>query len=157
VSEPGHEADRDELRQQNIRTFREVLHLMGTSRFAEACELLTDDVLCEWPYPPIPGLTEKAGRAVIRDMFTARMGRNEDFNFTVLETYDLLDPDALIVEYRCDTHRRETGVPYQNKYIAVVRFRDGLVSFWREYLNTLLVAQLIPQEWGLPAGWQPAG
>jgi uncharacterized protein len=75
----------------------------------------------------------------------------------VLETYDLLDPDALIVEYRCDTHRRETGVPYQNKYIAVVRFRDGLVSFWREYLNTLLVAQLIPQEWGLPAGWQPAG
>jgi ketosteroid isomerase-like protein len=48
-------------------------------------------------------------------------------------------------------------VPYQNNYIAVVRFRDGLVSFWREYLNTLLVAQLIPEEWGLPAGWRPAG
>jgi ketosteroid isomerase-like protein len=148
-----HEQDR--LRDANIATFHSVLQLMGTSQFAAACELMTEDVRCEWPYPPIPGLTERVGRTVMRDMFSARMGRMENFDFTVLATYELVEPDALVVEYESNTRRRDTGIPYGNRYIAVVRFREGKVSLWREYLNTLLVAELNPTEWGLPPGWHP--
>jgi ketosteroid isomerase-like protein len=139
----------EERRAANEATFRELLRRNGSSRFEDAGRLLTEDVVCEWPYPPIPGLTEKTGRDDIVAMFTARMGRMEDFRFTVTAVYPLLDPDTLIVEYTSDTRRRDTGIPYRNDYIAVVRFRDGLVSFWREYLNTILVAKLIPDEWGV--------
>jgi ketosteroid isomerase-like protein len=148
-STPASTTSGDERRARNEKVFRELLRRNGSSRFAEAGELMTVDVVCEWPYPPIPGLTVKTGRDEIVAMFTGRMGRMEDFRFTVTEVYPLLDPDALIVEYTSDTRRRETGIPYRNDYIAVVRFRDGKVSFWREYLNTLLVAKLIPDEWGV--------
>src|SRR3954471_11487539 len=161
-STPASTTSGDERRARNEKVFRELLRRNGSSRFAEAGELMTVGVVCEWaaahfrvasvadcPPPPIPGLTVKTGRDEIVAMFTGRMGRMEDFRFTVTEVYPLLDPDALIVEYRSDTRRRETGIPYRNDYIAVVRFREGKVSFWREYLNTLLVAKLIPDEWGV--------
>ena len=49
--------------------------------------------------------------------------------------HDLVDPDALIAEYHSDAVVSRNGNAYRNRYIGVLRFRDGLVCEWREYHN----------------------
>ncbi|HWF27753.1 MAG TPA: nuclear transport factor 2 family protein [Mycobacterium sp.] len=57
------------------------------------------------------------------------------FDITIIDIYDLLDPDMLIVRYRSDAVGRDKPVGYQNEYIGIFRFLDGKITFWREYNN----------------------
>ena len=40
---------------------------------------------------------------------------------------------ALIAEYHSDAIVARNGNEYRNRYIAVLRFRDGKISHWREF------------------------
>ena len=43
----------------------------------------------------------------------------------------------LLAEYTSTGHVTTTGKPYENRYVGVVRFRDGLICEQREYYNPL--------------------
>jgi ketosteroid isomerase-like protein len=57
------------------------------------------------------------------------------FEITITDIYDLLDPNMLIARYRSDAVGRDKPVAYQNEYLGIFRFRDGKITFWREYNN----------------------
>jgi ketosteroid isomerase-like protein len=57
------------------------------------------------------------------------------FDIAITEIYDLADPNMLVARYQSDAEGRDKPVSYQNEYIAIFRFDDGKITYWREYNN----------------------
>lgn len=55
--------------------------------------------------------------------------------------HDTTDPDKIIVEYTLAGTILPTGEQASAPFIAVMEVRDGLVTRWREYQNTALMAE----------------
>jgi ketosteroid isomerase-like protein len=48
----------------------------------------------------------------------------------------------LISEYHSDSRHLATGVAYSNRYLGILRFREGKVCYWREYINPLAIKDM---------------
>jgi ketosteroid isomerase-like protein len=55
--------------------------------------------------------------------------------------HETTDPDKIIVEYTLTGTILPTGERASAPFIAVMEVRDGLVTRWREYQNTALMAE----------------
>ena len=55
--------------------------------------------------------------------------------------HDTTDPDKIIVEYTLVGTILPTGEQASAPFITVMEVRDGLVTLWREYQNTALMAE----------------
>lgn len=109
-------------------------------------ELWAEDVVIETPFA--------AGgpkRVEGRDNFLARTKTSRETipirveemrNVVVHET---TDPNRIIVEYELVGVVLTTGKRESALFIAVMEIRDGLLTLWREYQNTLAMAQAIGQ------------
>jgi ketosteroid isomerase-like protein len=109
-------------------------------------ELWAEDVVIESPFAA-GGPTRYEGR----DHFLAatKTGRqtlpvrfDEMRNVLVHET---TDPNKIIVEYELVGTLLTTGVQKSALFIAVMEIRDGLLTLWREYQNTLAIAEALGQ------------
>lgn len=69
------------------------------------------------------------------------MAASEPYRHKVDKFYDMADPDMLIVEYHSNTLLRETGKPYANNYLGILRYKGPRVVYWKEYLNPLAVLE----------------
>jgi len=133
----------DERRAANTATFRTMLDALGRKDWKSGFALMTEDVVCDWPYKPIPEMPwEMTGREVVRTFFADGQAPFDGLNYHIDRIYDLVDPDQLIAEYRSDSRHRESGIPYRNAYLGILRFRDGQVSYWREYINPQAISEL---------------
>ncbi len=142
-----------ERRAANRAVLVEMLRRLGAQEWAAACALLSEDVLCDWPYRPMASVpAEMRRRNVMQEFFEKGMSAFAPYRYAVTQVYELLDPDALIAEYRSDSRLLASGAPYRNQYLGIFRFRGGLVSHWREYLNPQAVAEVLAT---LPSGPQP--
>ena len=132
------------LRQSNIKLFRTMLAHLGQAEFKLATDMLAEDVYCDWPYIPAPGLAESiTGRQQVHDFFAGGMSDFEPYKYTITEIYELIEPNTLIAEYFSDSKHLKTGKPYGNKYVAIVRFSDGEICYWREYVNPLPIHEAL--------------
>jgi hypothetical protein len=136
--------DADALREANKAVMTEVLRRLGTQDFHGACALLTLDVCCEWPYAPMKGGdTELRGREVMETFFSEGMIAFEPYRYEITSTFDLVDPSRIIAEYHSNSFFKPSGAPYRNDYLGIFEFKDGLVSHWREYINPVIVADVL--------------
>jgi ketosteroid isomerase-like protein len=79
----------------------------------------------------------------MRKFFQEGMSAFDPYRYAVAQVYELLDPEVLIAEYSSDSRLLASGALYRNQYLGIFRFRDGLVSHWREYLNPHVVAAVL--------------
>jgi uncharacterized protein len=100
---------------------------------------LADDVVFEWPL---------AGRRIEgRAAFAAMAGparaalpfRVEEVRVDVL--HETADPEVIVVEYHLAGTMTATGERRASPLVAVIRVRNGRVAHWREYQDTLAIAQ----------------
>lgn len=108
--------------------------------------LWAEDVVIETPFA--------AGgpkRVEGRDNFLARTKTSrETIPIRVEEMRDVVvhettDPNKIIVEYELVGVVLTSGKRESALFIAVMEIRDGLLTLWREYQNTLAMAQAIGQ------------
>lgn len=59
--------------------------------------------------------------------------------------HDTTDPNKIIVEYELVGTHLTTGAQASALFIVVMEIRDGLLTLWREYQNTLAIAQALGQ------------
>jgi uncharacterized protein len=59
--------------------------------------------------------------------------------------HDTPDPNKIIVEYELFGTVLTTGKQESALFIVVMEIRDGLVTLWREYQNTLAIARALGQ------------
>ena len=108
----------------------------------EAC--LADDLQCEWPYVVMAGFpTELTGGARLRKMLETSLQTFAPYAYSIEVIHDLADPDRLIAEYTSHSSYLPRAVPYSNRYVGIVAFRDGRVNYWREYVNPLVVLEAL--------------
>jgi ketosteroid isomerase-like protein len=133
----------DERRARNRATLVEVIRRLGSEDFDGTAELMDEQFVQEWPYPPGPGASEAIhGRTPFFE-FVRGMTAMEPFRYTIEAVYDLVDPGVLIAEYTSHTRVRRSGQPYSNRYAGFFRFGpDGRLVWWREYLNPELIREL---------------
>jgi hypothetical protein len=59
--------------------------------------------------------------------------------------HDTTDPNKIVVEYELVGTLLTTGERKSALFIAVMEVRDGLMTLWREYQNTLAIARALGQ------------
>lgn len=96
---------------------------------------LHDDVVMQLPYEDAVPDMDKAGFGeLLKVMFTMY----KQFDITVNDIFELVDPDRLVARYDGDCIGRDKDVRYANRYIGVFAFRNGKMTLWCEYDNPLL-------------------
>ena len=94
----------------------------------------TDDLVLEFPFADPPKRLES--KAVVEPYLTTALGLFT-LDLQVVEIHETTDPDELIVEAAATGTYTPNGAPYENRYVIVYGFRDGLICRQREYYNPL--------------------
>jgi ketosteroid isomerase-like protein len=100
---------------------------------------LADDVVLEWPF----GARRIEGVAAFAAMAgPARAALPFQIDEVEIDTvHETADPEVIVVEYRLGGTMTATGERRQTPLIAVIRATDGRITHWREYQDTLAIAQ----------------
>jgi uncharacterized protein len=125
--------DDAQRRAANRAVFVSVLETISAGEFDRLAEFMTDDLVFDLPYGPdfLPNPIE--GLEAWNQMQLMTFQLFTSFEQELLEVHECLDPDELIAEYRSNAVVARNGNTYRNRYIGVVRFRDGKISSWREF------------------------
>lgn len=123
-----------------------VLHRDGASATLLPDELLADDLVVETPFAP-PGMRRYEGREAWLSYYrTSGAGLLVRFEqFRELATYQTDDPEVIVVEYELTGTVTTTGVRSSVTGIAVLRVRDGLIKYWREYQDIPAITAALTQ------------
>lgn len=130
--------NQDDQRRRNLAVVKRSFAAVGDGNVAVQLEGFTDDAVLELPYADPPVRLE--GKAAIRDHVGPAL-QIFQFRLDITEVHECVDPDTLILEYTSEGKVTTTGKTYSNRYIGVVRFRDGKVCFQREFYNPAVAAK----------------
>lgn len=107
-------------------------------------DLMSDDFVMEFPYAR-PGMpTRVEGRtAVLTHLMKVGQGVSVD-SASNLVVHETTDPDLVILEFDGHGRAARTGEAYEQRYISVIRTRDGKMAYFKDYWNPIqgLKAQL---------------
>ncbi|VVE70027.1 hypothetical protein PCA31118_03404 [Pandoraea captiosa] len=139
------------LRDSNKAIFATMLGHLGRKEFDQFESYLADDVYQDWPYLPIPNMDSKiVGNRKLREFIEAGTQAFDPYAYEISQYYDMADPSTLIVEYTSHTTYHPTGKPYSNAYLGILRFAQGKVTYWREYLNPLIIKESLMGDFEKP-------
>jgi ketosteroid isomerase-like protein len=133
-------SDNGDHRQRNLAVVERAFAALGTGDVEQQFDAFTDDAVMELPYadPPV--------RLEGKDAIRAHVGpalNTFKFRLEITTVYECSDRDTLVLEYISDGHVTTTRKPYRNSYVGIVRFRDGLICFHREYYNPVPAARAL--------------
>ena len=138
-----------DIRERNRAAFSDMLGHLGRKEFDQFESYLADDVYQDWPYRPIPTMAESlVGRRALRDFLERATSDFDPYNYTISRFYDMADPDSLIVEYSSQTVYLPRAMPYANQYLSILRFAEGKIVYWREYVNPLIISEALLDDFG---------
>ena len=93
-------------------TVLEAIRRLGAFDFAGCAELLAENFVQVYPFPPMAGVPERiVGRQAFIDFAQPGMSAFTPYAFRIVEVHDLSDPDSLIVEYTSHSQLLVEGTP----------------------------------------------
>jgi uncharacterized protein len=103
---------------------------------------LADDVVIEWPFA-VGGPRRIEGRAAFAALAgPARAALPFLVDAMVVDVvHETADPEVIVVEYHLDGTMTATGERRSSPLIAVIRASGDRITHWREYQDTLAIAQ----------------
>lgn len=141
----------DATRAQNKEIFTRMLGHLGRKEFDQFEEYLDDNVFQDWPYKPIPTMADSlTGRANLRNFIEKGTGDFDPYDYRISQFYDMADPDSLIIEYCSNTVYLPTMAPYANQYLSIMKFAGGKITYWREYVNPLIIKEALMDDFTKP-------
>lgn len=143
----------------NRDLFVAMLTALGRKDFDTVENCLAEDVVFEWPFPVMDGFpAEHRGARWFRQAMEASWRDFADYAYEIEMIHDLAQEDSLIAEYSSHSRYLPTGQPYSNRYISIFDFAGGRITRWREYVNPMVVAQVLGQgaSWSEDSGARTA-
>lgn len=108
-------------------------------------EEYAEDVVIEVPFAPAGHRNRFEGRQAFLDFANPRREglpvRFDDCR--TLAVHETQDPDTIVVEYELVGTLLKTGEQKDATFIGVLTVKDGKVTRWREYQNTLAMLQAL--------------
>ncbi len=145
------DGEASERRHSNRAIFKRMLMHLGKRDYASCARYLSDDIYADWPYRPMPTIPDRVtGKdkliAFFRgDVDGSQNGGLDEFtplSYQIESIHELVDPDILIAEYTSHAQHIPSGKPYENKYVGIMKFRDGEICYWREYVNPAVIYEI---------------
>ena len=124
----------DETRTRNRAALTGAVEAINAGDAAAQMAHYTDDLVLEFPYSDPPKLMQ--GKDVVLPYLTNALGLFE-LDLRVVEVHETTDPDEIVVEAAATGTYLPNGAAYENRYVIVYGFRDGLICRQREYYNPL--------------------
>jgi ketosteroid isomerase-like protein len=135
------------LRTANKALFLKLLGHLGSKEFEAFGKCLGEDFVQEWPYLPLASLPNVLkGREALIELMQRGMADFDPYRYTIDAVHEMLDPQMLVAEYRSHSVYHPTGLPYSNRYISVLRFGNGKLVHWVEYVNPLVIKETMLQD-----------
>lgn len=135
----------DTLRASNIQLVRDYIEAINTWDLEAMTRLTTEDVHFEVPFHP-PGfkrLTE--GRdvyiEVLKQASEVMIDGSENLHDIKIDCF-ASDVNDLIATYKSNMKLR-SGTLYRNEYVSRFKIRDGRVSHFIEYFDSILLYQAL--------------
>ena len=128
----------DAHRQRNLDTIERAFAAIAEGDADGQIANYTDDVVLVFPFTDPP--TTISGREAVHQRLTNAFTVFR-FALSISTVHACLDPDELIVEFTGQGTYLPNGAPYENRYIAVFGFRDGLICRQHEYFDPTQAAK----------------
>ena len=129
--------DDEARREENARKLAEMLAWDGEPEVY--LQHLDDNVQYTAPY--YDGFGVRASKAEVASMVGAVQEMFAKVKYEVVDIITTTDPDYLIAEVQGRNVIKSTGLPYENYYLMMVKFKDGKVVEWREFSNPLVMSR----------------
>lgn len=131
----------------DIGSFSTMLRAALGSRLAADADSFIDmvaaDVVMEFPFAP-PGMVRRLdGRDAIAQHLEGLSGLIAFDGMGEAVVHRSTDPDLFVLEFEGFGTGVETGEPYAQTYISVIRLRAGRIVAYRDYWNPLVVLRTL--------------
>lgn len=117
-----------------------VLQTMVTFDSQALLPLLASDFVLEFPYAPAPLPRVVRGASECAELFALSSGLVADLRVTACEMHRLERDDMVLALWESEGTFRQSGGCYRNRYVSLIRVRDGLVDWYAEYFDPLAAA-----------------
>jgi hypothetical protein len=108
----------------------------GASSFVD---MMAEHAVMEFPYA-LPGLPVRLdGREAVARHLERAAGIIAIDRMGAPTVHRSIDPDLIILEFDGFGHGVETGEPYDQRYISVIRTDNGRITHYRDYWNPIAV------------------
>ena len=122
----------DDHRRRNLEAIHRVFAAVSAGDADAQVANYTEDIVLEFPFTDPPTVVQ--GKAAVHERLTNAF-KVFKFDLSVTDLHPGLDPDEFIVEFTGSGTYLPNSAPYENRYIAVFGFRDGMISRQREYFD----------------------
>lgn len=106
-------------------------------------EMVADDVVMEFPYAPPGMVTRLDGKAALTQHLKNLGGMLAFDRMSEPVVNPSIDPDVFVLEFTGHGKGVETGEPYDQQYISVIRLRHGKIVHYRDYWNPLVALRAL--------------
>jgi uncharacterized protein len=126
-------------------TARRIFAGFNRGDVASFADALNDEVVANFPFAPAGLPKILLGKEAVLAAMTEGRAMMESMTLTTDKTYWISSDETLAVEAR-GVSVLVGGIPYNNRYIFLVGFRDGLVILWREYFDSLIMQEALDRQ-----------
>jgi ketosteroid isomerase-like protein len=125
------------------QTVELLLHTTVSGDRDQMADLYAADAVIEIPFAPdgMPSVTE--GRETLRARMKASASLLTFESVSDVTLHETTDPEVIVAEYRIHGHLSSSGKPFSLAFVMIVRVRDGLIVWSRDYSNPLETAALL--------------
>lgn len=122
----------DAHRQRNFDAISRVFAAVSAGDADAQVANYTEDITLEFPFTDPPTVVQ--GRSAVHERLTNAF-KVFQFSLELTGAHPCVDADEFIVEFTGSGTYLPNGAPYENRYIAVFGFRDGMICRQREYFD----------------------
>jgi ketosteroid isomerase-like protein len=101
-------------------------------------EMFAEDGVMEFPYA-LPSPRRLVGREALVAQLAYLARSIELLSVSDVVKHETGDPEVSIVEFASSGRSVATGEPFEQRYISVIRVRDGHIVHYRDYWNPLAI------------------
>lgn len=102
-------------------------------------EMFAEDGVMEYPFAPAGMTTRVEGRNALA-AHLKELSKSIAFDHIgTITVHPMSDPDAVVLEFEGFGRGVITGEPYEQRYVSIVRMRNGRIVHYRDYWNPLVI------------------
>jgi len=101
-------------------------------------EMFAEDGVMEFPYA-LPSPRRLEGREALAAHLAYLARLVELLSVSDVVKHETTDPEVFIVEFASSGRAVATGEPFEQRYISVIRVRDGRIVHYKDYWNPLAI------------------
>ena len=101
-------------------------------------EMVAEDGVMEFPFA-LPSPRRVEGREALAAHIAFLASRIEFLGVSDVVKHETGDPEVFILEFAGSGRAVATGEPFEQRYISVIRLRDGQIAHYRDYWNPIAV------------------